>query len=120
LGTNGYSPLAALFEGLDYLACLSCEANFTRIQEEFDKLRRIRCIPHNFELVRPRSDAQHEVIVLADRDYYAFHSRRDLARSWQLLNQLQRSASHLKLSLAEARLNDSDIYDPDTIRWCSQ
>jgi hypothetical protein len=32
-GAGGYSPIAAVLEGLDYLACLTSERNFLRIQE---------------------------------------------------------------------------------------
>jgi hypothetical protein len=119
LGSNNYSPLTALLEGLDYLACLTCDANYSRIQEEFDILRETRDPPAGFELVSPLSTARHEVIVVADQGYYEFHNRRPLSSAWQLLNQLRSCKSLVKLAFAKTCLGDSHIYDPDNLQWCA-
>jgi hypothetical protein len=111
--------MAALLEGLDYLACFTCESNFARIQEEFDVLPLTRCPPAGFEGVRPHFSARHEVIVLADSTYYEFHSRRSLSQHWDLLNSLRLCDCQVKLSLAVASINDDGIYCSDQIRWCN-
>ncbi len=38
LADNSYPPLSAVLEGLDYLACLTSEPNFLRLQEDFWEL----------------------------------------------------------------------------------
>lgn len=120
LDENPYSPMAAILEGLDYLACLTCESNFVRIQEEFRKLPHTKQPPTDFENVCPDIDARHEVIVLADVAYYKHHSRRlCLAHDWQMLTKMRDCDSTVRLSLAEAAINDAGIYSRDDVRWCT-
>jgi hypothetical protein len=85
LATNSYSPFAAVLEGLDYLACLTSESNFTKIQDGFSRwaAKQGVTVPPEFQNVAPCSTAEHEVIVLAPADYYGLYSRSVRGTGWQ-------------------------------------
>jgi hypothetical protein len=117
IGMNGYSPMAAILEGLDYLASLTCKSNHARIQQEFSSLLLTGSPPRGFEGVRPEVDARHEVIVLADSDYYEFHTRRPLSQHWGLLNSLRDCESPIRIGLAEASINEEGIYCLEKLQW---
>jgi hypothetical protein len=72
IGKNDYAPITSAIEGLDYLTCLTAQPNFDRLCEDFDAWRRKegQIIPQEFTDVIPKSDARHEVAVLAPKDYF--------------------------------------------------
>lgn len=110
---NGYSPIGAILEGLDYLASLVSEGNFAKLALGFDKWRHglsPKRIPTGFDDVRPKRDASHEAIVLAPLEYFERYSRsprgfgcgqENALRHWQALSLQGRSSTHsIKFGLA--------------------
>jgi len=117
LGGNTYAPIAAILEGVDYLACLTSEPNFVRLQQEFWVLRNdIEHVPEGFQDVEPTGSAQHSVIVLAPEDYYGLYCRSGRGRGWQDLNTTSWRSSTLRVGFAVAELDQEGFFRRD-IHW---
>lgn len=99
LANNSYGPVAAVLEGLDYLACLTSESNFTKIQAGFSRWVSKSPMPDGFRGVSPSATARHEVIVLPPADYYALYTRSGRGAGWQSFASLPAS-SVLSIRLA--------------------
>jgi hypothetical protein len=84
LGNNSYTPLTALLEGLDYLACLMSEQNFGQILSGFQGWRNKpgRLIPTGFESVEPKLNSRPGVVVLAPQEYFDLHTRSHRGNEW--------------------------------------
>jgi len=86
LDRNSYAPLAAVFEGLDYLSCLTGEHNFERLAAGFwewhEKLTE-EDIPEGFRECEPDYSAQHSVVVLAPQGYYELYTRSQRGQGWR-------------------------------------
>lgn len=85
LANNPYGPFAAVLEGLDYLACLTADANFARVRGGFARWtsRPAATAPEGFRGVQPSPAARHEVIVLATAGYYDRYTRSGRGAGWQ-------------------------------------
>jgi hypothetical protein len=81
---NSYGPFAAILEGLDYLACLTSEANFEKIRAGFDRWRvkPANRPPPDFDDTCPDRVRRHEVIVLAPRAYFDLYRRSGRGSGW--------------------------------------
>ena len=107
LQNNGYAPVAALLEGLDYLASLTSTPNFERLQREFpDLLESIGKIPDGFKDVRPVRDACHEVVVLAPSKYYEKYIRSNRGTKKVGLGGLRDRSKTLRFGFATSELED--------------
>ena len=82
---NRYSPFAGVLEGLDYLACLTCAANFAKVESGFLRwnAKAGNPSPTIFTDVVPRIDALHEVIVLGSPEYYGRFDRSGRGNGWK-------------------------------------
>ena len=94
LDDNSYGPFAAVLEGLDYLACLTSEANFRRIQERFSSWAKKpgRVVPSGFERTAPDRSSRPEVVVMAPAAYYGLYSRSGRGIGWNLFAEWSASA----------------------------
>lgn len=111
----GTGPLSALYEGLDYLACLACPQNFARILRDFSVLRMrleaIGKIPVTFANIEPRRNVQHGVILLAPNAYFQkWGDWRWAGSSWR------HAADRVLLGFAAAEIDDDCSFARE-IRW---
>ncbi len=103
LQNNRYAPVAAILEGLDYLACLTREQNFDRLHEGFWAWRDQEGfqIPDGFLDSEPDRAAKHAVILLAPQGYYDLYTRSQRGLGWQSLARVGRcSCDKLELGFA--------------------
>ena len=57
-----------MLEGLDYLACLTNEPNFIKLQEDFQNFpENVKKCPEGFDRIEPTRSAEHAVV---DRHQY--------------------------------------------------
>ena len=118
LGANRYTPIAALLEGLDYLACLTSRPNFVRVRKEFSSLKtEIGVIPKRFDDIEPTADACHEVIVLAPLEYYRKYDSSGRGTGWQSLSILHDLPGSVRLGFAVSE-PDSDGFFSRQVHWC--
>lgn len=94
LERNPYGPFAAVLEGLDYLACLTSEANFRQIEDGFSSwvAKPGRVIPPGFERTAPSRTSRPEVVVMAPLAYYGLYSHSDRGLGWDHFAELSASA----------------------------
>jgi hypothetical protein len=84
LADNSYPPLSAVLEGLDYLACLTSEPNFVRLQEDFwDLAEKVGKCPDGFNRIEPTRSARHTVVVTAPQEYYERYNRSRRGQGWK-------------------------------------
>ena len=117
LGNNRYGPFAAILEGLDYLACLTSELNFTRLQDDYWKLREQLPVPDAFQAVEPTGTAQHQIIVLAPPEYYRLYDESMRGKGWRDVASNHCHPPTLQISLAVADLDPEGFYRRQ-IDWC--
>jgi hypothetical protein len=120
LPENGTAPLAALLEGLDYLACLTGSQNFETCLRDFDELRAGSTpipLPDGFDSVRPMQAAQHGVIVLGPGDYFRKYSRSRRGFGWKDIAEAGRRTSYcVELSFAVSEVDSDGFFSPD-VKW---
>lgn len=117
LGHNRYAPISSLLEGLDYLASLTSNSNFDRLQAEFAHLRdSVGKIPAGFENVQPSRGACHEVIVLAPSAYYETYDRSGRGTKRCGLGGLRDRSSTLRFGFATSE-PDSDEFFSTNVTW---
>jgi hypothetical protein len=75
---NSNGPFAAVLEGLDYLTCLTSEANFEKIRQGFARWRNKarKQVPPGFDAAAPKLACRHEIIVLAPKGYFELYRQR--------------------------------------------
>ena len=117
LGNNRYGPFAAILEGLDYLACLTSEPNFVRVQDDYWNLRETLPIPDAFRAVKPTRTAQHQIIVLAPPEYYRLYDDSMRGKGWRDMASNSFHSQTLQISFAVADLDPDEFYCR-TINWC--
>ncbi len=102
LANNSYGPFAAVLEGLDYLACLTTDANFLKVRGGFATwtAKPGVIIPDRFRERSPSQTARHEVIVLAPPEYYGLYSRSERGAGWQAFAALPTSTGSLTIRFA--------------------
>lgn len=117
LSDNSYPPLSAVLEGLDYLACLTSEPNFVRLQEDFWKLveKTGKC-PEGFGRIEPTRSARHTVVVLAPKKYYERYSNSKRGQGWKdiALAGLATASPRFRFAIAELQ---SDGSFSDNVNW---
>ena len=118
LGGNSYGPVASLLEGLDYLACLICDPNYRRIQEEIPLLiEELERVPEGFEDVEPDRSKTCEVILLAPPDYYEKYSRSARGSGWKDLASAKSDDKSIRCRMAVSDV-DSDGSFGRHVQWC--
>ena len=116
LERNPYAPLAAVLEGLDYLACLTCQTNFVRLQGDFWLLG--LTAPEDFKGIEPTRQACHEVIVLAPKGYYELYTRSNRGSGWRDLARTRtQNWESVRIAFAETEV-DGDGFFSQELRWC--
>ena len=106
------APVAAMLEGLDYLACLLSPRNFARVQQEFVDLRAtLPAIPEGFVEIAPTASASHGVIVLAPQAYFDMYDRSRRGSGWFEIASVSRTAvSGLEVGCAIAEIDGQGFY----------
>ncbi len=85
---NGDAPLIAVAEGLDYLACLYRDDNFTKVRSGFTKWIAARkfSTPDGFTGVVPDASIRPTLVVLAPEAYFSGrHARSIRSKDWPYL-----------------------------------
>ena len=117
LADNSYPPFSAVLEGLDYLACLTSEPNFGKLQEDFQNLTEpVKNCPEGFGQIEPTRSAQHTVVVLAPQEYYERYSRSKRGRGWKDMALAEPGTASLRIQFASAEL-ESDGSFSDDVSW---
>ena len=95
LGDNSYGPFAAVLEGLDYLACLTSDQNFAKIQDGFSRWTATSGdgSARRFRSVRPTSGGQTRGHRSGPDGYYDLYSRSERGTGWQSFALLDPSSS---------------------------
>lgn len=106
------APVAAMLEGLDYLACLLSPPNFTRLGNELGQLRGATLpVPGGFGEVAPQAGAQHGVIVLAPEEYFRSFTRSQRGLGWRELAAAGRRGSQcVELGFAVAEIDEERFF----------
>ena len=119
---NGYGPVASILEGLDYLSALRNDANFSRIEKEFEEL--VACIsgagyslPTKFEGVSPSATAPCEVIVFAASEYFEQYDATARGAGWQDLSRLALGDPSVPLRFAKCEINELGAFQ-NPMGWC--
>ncbi len=114
LAGNPYAPIAAVLEGLDYLACLTSRPNLGRIQREFQEIKSsLGEPPEGFEQVAPRVEACHEVVVLAEPAYYAKYRDLDRGTGENNMATIRGVGDTVKIGFASAELDAEGFFSRD-------
>ena len=118
---NGYGPVAATLEGLDYLSTLSGATNFKQIKDEFPKLiasikNAGNTISETFHNINPQKNARREVIVLAPPEYFKKYDKTARGKGWQDLSLLKPSESLVGIRFAKCKLVEGVF--SKTAEWC--
>src|SRR5207249_10230376 len=100
---NRDTPFTAVLEGLDYLTCLTSEPNFQKIQSSFAEWTRKpgKIVPEGFVDVRPDRTQEHEVIVLAPKEYFGTYCRTDRGHGWDRCNDVAGNPGLVKIRFAQ-------------------
>ena len=118
LGENSYGPITSLLEGLDYLACLTCDTNYRRIQEEAPLLiAELARVPTGFEDVQPDRSKTCEVILLAPPEYYKKYSRAARGSGWRDLASANSEDKSIRFRLAVSDVDSDGSFNRD-VQWC--
>jgi len=112
LDGNNFGPIKSVLEGLDYLACLTGRSNFEQIEKEFDSMKNELGIPSGFEMVSPKADSVHSVIVLAPNSYYEKYDSPPGQAGWHFLigNPWKSSVRGLGIGFATSEINADEYF----------
>jgi len=117
LADNSYPPLSAVLEGLDYLACLTSESNFVKLQEDLRSFPEpVKKCPEGFDRIEPTRSAEHTVVVLAPQGYYEKYSRSRRGQGWKDMASAGPGTASLGIRFATAEL-ESDGSFSDEVTW---
>ena len=117
LADNSYPPLSAVLEGFDYLACLTSESNFVKLQEDFQKFpENLRKCPEGFDRVEPTRNAEHTVVVLAPRGYYEKYTRSKRGLGWKDMALVEPGTASPRIRFATAELEPDGSFSSE-VAW---
>lgn len=117
LANNPYPPVSAVLEGLDYLACLTSEPNFVKLQDDFQNFpENVRKCPEGFDRIEPTRSAEHTVVVLAPREYYEKYSRSRRGKGWKDMALAEPGTASLRTRFATSELEPDGSFS-DEAAW---